>query len=263
MMNVPVWAWVLTVALLLTLLAADLVIVDRKPHRMRPAECVRWLTCYVVCAAVFACLVWLFAGTEPAGQFVAGYLTEYSLSADNLFVFVLIIARFSVPKIHEHRVLLFGLLLALLVRSLAIAVGAVAMAEFNPVFYLFGAFLLYTAISTARSGNDDEAAEPHRDPLPVRLLRRKLPIVEEYHGARATVKIGGKRYLTPMLLVIVVIGCTDVLFALDSIPAVFGITKDAYLVFTANAFALMGLRQLYFLLSTLLRTLVYLPYGLA
>lgn len=262
-MNVPVWVWIITGIFLLVLLIVDLMIVDRKPHQMKQAECVRWLGFYLMCAAGFACAIWWFEGSNYAEQFVAGYVTEYSLSVDNLFVFVLIITRFAVPTIHEHRVLLFGLFLALLVRGTTITIGAVAITAFTPVFYIFGAFLIYTAVDTARSGSDAEDTGPCNDPLPVRLLRNRLPVVDRYHAARMTVKIEGKRYITRMLIVVVVIGFTDLLFALDSIPAVFGITKEPYLVFTANAFALMGLRQLYFLLSTLLRKLVYLPYGLA
>lgn len=265
-MNVPTWVWIVTAIGLPALVLGDLLLADRGERRMTVARCTRRLAFAVGCAAVFAAGLWLLAGGQPAGQFAAGYLTEYSLSADNLFVFLVIIGRFAVPAVHEHRVLLVGLLIALAARSAVIAAGAAALAAFSAVFYLFGAFLLYTAVGTARAGHGAavpaESDSEHGTRL-LRLLRRVLPVTDRYHGSRMIAREGGRRRATPMLLAMAVIGGTDVLFALDSIPAVFGLTQDAYLVFATNAFALMGLRPLYFLLAGLLRRLAYLPYGLA
>ena len=196
-----------------------------------------------------------------AGEFFAGYITEYSLSVDNLFVFVLIMAAFRVPAVHQHRVLLVGIVIALVMRGAFIAVGAAAIQAFSWVFYLFAAVLIVTAVNVARQGTDHD--EEFSENALLRLMRRVLPVTPEFHGSRSFVRVAGRRMVTPMLVVMVAIGSTDLLFALDSIPAIFGLTQEPYLVFTANAFALMGLRQLYFLLGGLLSKLVYLSYGLA
>ena len=204
-------------------------------------------------------------GTSPgrsAGEFFAGYITEYSLSVDNLFVFVIIMAAFKVPVVHQHRVLLVGIVIALVMRGAFIAVGAAAINAFSWVFYLFAAVLILTAVNLARQGTEHDDAE-FKENAALRTLRRMLPVTDDYHGARSFVRIDGRRMVTPMLIVMFAIGSTDLLFALDSIPAIFGLTQEAYLVFTANAFALMGLRQLYFLLGGLLSKLVYLSYGLS
>jgi tellurite resistance protein TerC len=193
-------------------------------------------------------------------EFFTGYLTEYSLSVDNLFIFMIIMASFKVPAIHQHRVLLVGILLALAMRSVFIAVGAALIAEFVWVFFLFGAVLVWTAVSMLRSRDEQEE---YQENAITRWVRRIYPVSDEYAEHRLFVKRDGKRLITPMFLVIVAIGSTDLLFAVDSIPAIFGITQEAFLVFTANAFALMGLRQLYFLLGGLVNRLVYLSYGLA
>jgi tellurite resistance protein TerC len=259
--NVPAWVWLATIVALLGLLAVDLFIVDRNPHQIRMAEAARWVAFYVVAAIGFGAGVWTVAGSRYAGEFFAGYLTEYSLSVDNLFVFVLILTTFAVPGIHQHRVLLFGVLAALVLRGLFIAAGAAVIAHFQGVFYLFGAFLIYTGWRLAFSSSDDE--KDYRDNRLLRMVRRVLPVTDRYHGTKVSVRIAGRRHLTPMLLVMLAIGSTDLMFALDSIPAIFGLTKEPYLVFTANAFALMGLRQLFFLLGGLLERLVYLSSGLA
>ena len=202
----------------------------------------------------------LVAGGQSGGEFFAGYLTEYSLSVDNLFVFVIIMASFAVPQEHQHKVLLFGIVLALVLRGAFIAVGAAAISAFIEVFFLFGAFLIYTGIQLAR--HRDEEPEVGSNPM-VKVMERVLPTTREYDGAKVTTRIDGKRVATPLLLVMIAIGTTDILFALDSIPAIFGLTREPYIVFTANAFALLGLRQLYFLLDGLLDRLVYLSIGLA
>lgn len=265
-MDVPTWVWIATACGLLALVLGDLLLADRGARSMTAARCARRLGFAVGCASLFAAGLWLLAGAQPAGQFVAGYLTEYSLSADNLFVFLVLMGRFAVPAVLEHRVLLVGLVIALVARSAVIAAGAAALNAFSAMFYLFGAFLLYTAVGTARAGRDsvtpgETESEPGSRLL--RMLRRVLPVTERYDGSRLLTRIGGRRRATPLLLAMVVIGGTDVLFALDSIPAVFGLTQDAFIVFTTNALALMGLRPLYFLLAGLLRRLTYLPYGLA
>ena len=260
-MNVPGWVWLVTIGGLLILLAIDLVIVDRKPHEVTIGEASRWVVFYVACAVLFGLGVWFFAGAEYAGQFAAGYITEYSLSVDNLFVFVIIMARFAVPAIHQHKVLLIGIVLALIMRGLFIALGAAAIDRFTWIFYVFGAFLLYTAWGLAREGIG--ADEEFRENVVLRTARRVLPVTDDYRGARSFVRENGKFFVTPMFIVMIAIGTTDLLFAVDSIPAIFGLTKEPFLVFAANAFALMGLRQLYFLIGGLLDRLVYLSFGLA
>ena len=200
-------------------------------------------------------------GHHYASQFLAGYITEYSLSVDNLFVFMVIMSSFAVPEDHRHRVLTIGIVIALILRGILIVLGAAAIQRFAATFFVFGAFLLYTAITVWRSG--DEEADPDGNAL-VRFVERRVPTTREYHGTKLSVVLDtGQRVITPMALVMLAIGTTDLLFALDSIPAVFGLTQEPYLVFTANAFALMGLRQLYFMLDGLLDRVIYLSKGLA
>jgi tellurite resistance protein TerC len=261
-MNLPAWIWIATIGGLLLLLAIDLVIVDRKPHEVTIGEAAKWVTFYIACAAAFGIGIWMFSGGTHAGEFFAGYITEYSLSVDNLFIFLVIMSAFSVPPVHQHKVLLVGILLALILRGIFIAVGAAVISQFSWVFYLFGVFLVYTAWKLSRSGiGGDE--EEYKENRATRLARRFLPVTKEYDGSKVFTKIDGKRLATPMFIVMVAIGSADVMFAVDSIPAIFGLTKEPFLVFTANAFALMGLRQLYFLLGGLLRELHYLSAGLA
>jgi tellurite resistance protein TerC len=258
--NVPIWVWLATVGALLALLALDLLLVDRTPHEVSIREAGLWVACYVALAALFGVGVLVLEGGGFAGQFLAGYLTEYSLSIDNLFVFVIIMAAFGVPKANQHKVLLIGILLALIFRAGFIAAGAAVLSRSQWVFFLFGAFLIYTAAKLAAHRADDTAYE---DNALIRWTKRVLPVTERYDGARLLTRVGGRRMVTPLLIAMLAIGTTDLLFALDSIPAIFGLTHEPYLVFTANAFALMGLRQLYFLLGGLLERLVYLSTGLA
>jgi tellurite resistance protein TerC len=258
--NVPVWLWFATLAGILALLAADLLIVDHNPHKIRVGEAARWVAFYVACAILFGLGILLFSGGQYAGEFFAGYITEYSLSVDNLFVFVIIMSRFAVPRDNQQKVLLVGIILSLILRGGCILLGAAAIEAFSWVFYLFGAFLVYTAVQLLRSHGDDE--EYHENVL-VRRARRVLPISDRYDGARLTTRVRTRKMLTPMIIVLLAIGSTDVLFALDSIPAIFGLTQDPFIVFTATLFALMGLRQLYFLLGGLLTRLVYLSQGLS
>ncbi len=260
-MEVHVSLWLVTIGLMAVFLVVDLVVVGRHPHQVSLREAGAWTVFFLALAVGFAVLVgWVWGGSY-AGQFVAGWLTEYSLSVDNLFVFAILMSRFAVPRQLQQTVLLVGIILALVFRGAFIAAGAALIASFSWVFFLFGAFLVYTAITLARHGQQDET--DIKDNAALRLVRRVLPTTADYHGTRLTVREGGRRLVTPMLLVIVAIGTTDVLFALDSIPAIFGLTRQPYLVFTANVFALMGLRQLYFLLAGLLDRLVYLSLGLA
>jgi tellurite resistance protein TerC len=259
--NVPTWLWLVTIGALGAVILADLLLVDHKPHAVTVPEATRWVVFYVALAVAFGLALWFVAGGVVAGEFFAGYITEYSLSVDNLFVFVIIMAAFRVPAEHQHRVLLIGIVIALVMRGVFIAVGAAAIQTFSWVFYVFAAVLIVTAVNLVRQGTGHD--EEYKENAALRLLRRVLPVTPDYHGARSFVRVDGKRMVTPMLVVMAAIGSTDLLFALDSIPAIFGLTQEPYLVFTANAFALMGLRQLYFLLGGLLSKLVYLSYGLA
>jgi tellurite resistance protein TerC len=262
-MNVPVWIWLATVGGLLVLLAIDLYIVDHKPHEVGIGESARWVIFYVACAVLFGIGIWMFSSGTHAGEYFAGYITEYSLSVDNLFIFLVIMSAFKVPVIHQHKVLLVGILLALVLRGIFIAVGAAAISQFSWVFYVFGAFLIYTAIKLSGSnlgGDHDDGYEENRV---TKWSRKLFPVTDDYHGGEVFTKIDGKRFATPLFIVMIAIGSADLMFAVDSIPAIFGLTKEPFLVFAANAFALMGLRQLYFLLGGLLKRLVYLSIGLA
>ena len=267
-MQVSTWVWLVTVGAAALFLAVDVFVIGRRPHEPSMRELSVVLAAYVVGALIFGAGIWWFAGARYAGEYYAGWLTEYSLSIDNLFVFILIMARFAVPKALQQSALLVGIILALILRGAFIAAGAAAIATFSWVFYLFGAFLVVTAVRLARSGATGEAQEgpqdePGEESRLVRRVRRHLPSTQEWHGAHLTVRLGGRRVVTPMLLVLLALGTTDLLFALDSIPAIYGLTSEPYLVLMANIFALMGLRQLYFLIGGLLQRLVYLSIGLS
>lgn len=253
--------WGLTLAALVGVIVVDLIIVERRPREFGPREASRWVVFYVCCAAAFAVFVGWKYGVVYTGEFVAGYLTEYSLSIDNLFVFMLIMSSFAVPAAYQHRVLLVGIVIALVLRGILILVGAELISRFSFVFYIFAAFLLFTAWKVW-SAEDSEDSDVQGNAL-VTWVSTRFPTTNEYHGTALTTRIAGRRVLTPMALVMLAIGTTDLLFAVDSIPAVFGITQEPYLVFTANAFALMGLRQLYFLLKGVLGRLRHLNKGLA
>jgi tellurite resistance protein TerC len=250
-----------TLVALVGMLVADLLIVGRRPHEPSMREATLWVSFYVGLALVFGLGVWLTSGPRYAGEFYTGWITEYSLSVDNLFVFVIIMSRFAVPRRYQQKVLLIGIVLALVMRGIFIAAGAALVSRFSWIFYIFGAFLIYTAIKFARQGEMDEG--DYKENVMIRWSRRALPMSSSFAGARMTTVVDGKRLFTPMLIVMIAIGTTDLIFALDSIPAIFGITSEPYLVFTANVFALMGLRQLYFLLGGLLDRLIYLSVGLA
>ena len=260
-MDVSPAVWGATLAGILAVIAIDLVAVSRRPHRPTMRESTAWVFFYIALALAFGAVVAVAFGSRYAGEFYAGWLTEYSLSVDNLFVFVIIMSRFRVPATAQQTVLIIGVILALVFRGIFIALGAAAIARFSWVFYLFGAFLLYTAYKLF-SHDEDEEDEFKGNAL-LRLVRRVVPTAPDYDGIRLRTTVAGRRLFTPMLVVMVAIGTTDVLFALDSIPAIYGLTSEPYLVLTANIFALMGLRQLYFLLGNLLKKLVYLSLGLS
>jgi tellurite resistance protein TerC len=253
--------WLVTLLVLVAVLVLDFFLAARRPHAVSMREASLWTAFYVSAAIVFGLFIASAFGGDYAGQFYAGWLTEYSLSVDNLFVFVIIMSRFRVPRQSQQFVLLVGIALALAMRAVFILLGAAAIARFSWVFYLFGAFLIYTAYHLAR--HDEEESEEFRENRVIGWVRRVLPTTEVYDGNRLRTQVDGRMLFTPMLVVMVAIGTTDLLFALDSIPAIFGLTQEPYLVFTANAFALMGLRQLFFLLGGLLDRLVFLSTGLA
>jgi tellurite resistance protein TerC len=262
-MDVPTWVWAATVAGIVGMLLFDFVGHVRTPHAPTLRESATWSAVYVGIAVLFGLGVLVFAGGQYGGEYFAGYITEKSLSVDNLFVFVLIMASFGVPRIAQQKVLLFGITFALVLRTIFILVGAAAIENFSWVFYLFGAILIYTAWVQARSGGHSEEEEEFKENAVIRLIRKVVPTTEEHHDDRMTVKLQGKRYITPMAIALIAIGTADVIFAVDSIPAIFGLTQETYLVFAANAFSLLGLRQLFFLIDGLLDRLVYLAYGLA
>lgn len=263
-MTVPLWVWALTVVGVLVILTVDLAIVGRRPHEPSTKEATLWVIFYIALAAAFGGGVWLFSEARYGGEFFAGWITEYSMSVDNLFVFILIMSSFAVPRKYQQKVLMIGIIMALVLRAVFIGIGAGLVAQFVWVFFIFGGFLIFTAVQLLRGDNDED--EDYENAV-IRWTRRVVPVSKEYDGAKITTKIdtakGTKRIATPMLIVMVAIGSADLLFAVDSIPATFGLTQEAYLVLTVNVFALMGLRQLYFLLGGLLKRLVFLNYGLA
>ena len=260
-MHVTPLVWWITILVTSAILLFDVFVIGRRPHEPSRREVVGALVGYVTLAVIFGLGVWWNAGSEYGGQFFAGWLTEYSLSVDNLFIFIVIMGKLAVPRELQQSALLIGIVLALVLRGIFIAVGAAAISQFSWIFYIFGAFLVYTAVNLAREGGEEEGG--YDEPRLVRWARRHLPVSEEWNGAKLTVHRDGSRLFTPMFIVILTLGMTDLLFALDSIPAIYGLTEEPYLVLTANIFALMGLRQLYFLIGDLLKRLVFLSYGLA
>ncbi|WKG03009.1 TerC family protein [Mycolicibacterium sp. HK-90] len=258
-MQVTQLEWIVTLAVTIAVLLFDVVVIGRRPHEPTTRETATYLSIYIGMAVLFGVWVWFFHGSQFGLEFFAGWLTEYSLSVDNLFIFLIIMASFKVPRIYQQQALLVGIILALIFRGIFIALGAVAINQFSWVFYIFGAFLVYTAINLVRDTDHDDDG----DNSVVRFARKHLRTTDKWDGLRLWIHENGQRLMTPMFLVIVALGTTDLLFALDSIPAIYGLTQEPYLVFTANVFALMGLRQLYFLLGDLLKRLVYLSQGLA
>ena len=259
-MAIGITTWLVTIGIILGLLAIDLVLAAVRPHRVGFGEAVGWSVGYILVAVAFGVWVALAHGGEFGAEYFAGYIVEKSLSVDNLFVFVIIMTTFAVPEEHQHKVLTFGIVLALVMRALFIALGATLLALFSFMFLLFGLLLIYTGVQLFRHRNSDPDIENN---VVVRTARRVLPVSDAYDGGRLTTRVAGRRAVTPLVVVLVAIGGVDLLFALDSIPAVFGVTDEPFIVFAANAFALLGLRALYFLVKGLLDRLVYLSAGLA
>ena len=255
------WVWWLTIGVASAVLVFDVLAIRSRPHRPSTRELTIALGVYVGAAVLFGLGMWWWAGGQLAGEFFAGWLTEYSLSVDNLFIFILIMARFAVPERLQQFALMVGIFIAIVLRGIFIAVGAAAINNFSWIFYIFGAFLIYTAVRLAREGESDD--DEYEESRFMRAMERRFPATQEYDGTRLFTVRDGKRLATPLFFVILALGTTDLLFALDSIPAIYGLTKEPYIVLVANLFALMGLRQLYFLIGGLLTKLVYLSLGLA
>lgn len=257
----PVAFEVGTFIILGLVLLFDLLLVVKRPHEPSMKEAGLWVGFYVGLALLFAAMMFVFTGPEYGSQFVAGWVTEYSLSIDNLFVFIIIMARFSVPRKYQQEVLMFGIIIALILRGIFILVGAAVIENFSWVFFIFGAFLLWTAYKQATDNGEDEGEGS--DNKLISKLTGFLPMTDKFDAGKIRTVVDGKKVFTPMLIVFVTIGVTDLMFAVDSIPAIFGLTQSAFIVFTANIFALMGLRQLYFLLGGLMDRLIYLKHGLS
>ena len=259
-MDVSLTTWFVVIGAILALIVVDLLTVSRKPHEVKFKEAAGWSIFYIAVAIGFGVWVWQTAGSQFGTEYFAAYLVEKSLSVDNLFVFIIILAQFAVPSIYHQRVLMFGVLLALVLRGIFIAVGAAALAAFSFTFVIFGAILIWTGVGLFKHWDEDPSPEDNRL---VKAMKKRIAMTDEFHGSKTFIKVDGKRIATPMLTVMVAIASTDLLFALDSIPATFGVTQEPFLVFAANAFALLGLRALYFLLKGLLDKLIYLSLGLS
>jgi TerC family integral membrane protein len=257
---VPPLVWMLTAVGFLAIVVLDLVVIGRRKTAVTMRQATLWVVFYVALAALFAVGLFVFRSGTSGSEFVAGYITEYSLSVDNLFVFIIIMARFAVAALAVDKVLYIGIVVSMLLRGVFIAAGAAAIAAASWVFYIFGAFLVYTAVRLAFDGENDD---DFKENAVLRGLRRVLPITPDYVGSDLTTRVSGRRMMTPLVIVIAAISVANVVFALDSIPAIFGLTTDPYIVLTANAFALMGLRQLYFLIGGLLQRIIYLNVGLS
>ena len=260
MLEISTLGWIVTIAVIIGLLALDLILAAAKPHAVGFKEAIAWSIFYIAVAIAFGFVFWYFAGSDFGTQYFAGYIVEKSLSVDNLFVFVIIMTTFAVPEEHQHKVLTFGIIIALILRAIFIVLGAALLELFAVMFLLFGILLIYTAIQLYRHRDQDPDIQ---DNAFVKLTRKAIPVTDEYDGGNLFTRIDGKRFATPLFIVLIAIGSTDILFALDSIPAVFGVTAEPYIVFVANAFALLGLRALFFLVKGLLDRLVYLSTGLA
>ena len=258
-MEITALGWALTLAAIMGLLALDLALAMR-PHAVGFREATLWSLFYIAAAIAFGLILASQVGWGYGAEYFAGYIVEKSLSVDNLFVFVIIMATFAVPAEHQHKVLIFGIIAALALRAIFIAIGAALISLFSFMFLIFGILLIWTAVQLYRHRDKDPDVESN---ILVRVTRRVLPVTDDYVGGQLTATVDGGRAVTPLVVVLIAIGGTDILFALDSIPAVFGVTSEPYLVFVANAFALLGLRALFFLVKGLLDRLVYLSSGLA
>lgn len=259
-MDISSSVWLVTLGVLAAMFIAEFLIVERRLHVFSTKEATSWVVVYIVAALLFGGFIWMHYGHTYGQQFLAGWITEYSLSVDNIFVFIVLMSSFAVPPALKHRVLLIGVIIAIVLRAGLIAVGITALERFTYTFFVFAAFLFYTAYHVWKS--DDEEPDPEGNAL-IRFLEGRVPSTRHYHGTHFTTVHEGRRVITPLVFVILAIGTTDVLFALDSIPAVLGLTQETYLVVTVNAFALMGLRQLFFVLDGLMGRVIYLSKGLA
>ena len=265
-MDVHALGWIALAAIILTMITIDVVGHVRTPHEPSMREAAAWSAAYIAMACVFGAVAWAVWGGRYGQEYFAGYVTEKALSIDNLFVFVIMLAAFRVPRAYQQEVLLAGIVIALGLRLVFILAGAALIENFSAIFYVFGAWLIYTAVSQVREGVQrpgEHGAEEYRPSGFVRLVSRVVPMTDGFVGGKVIHRHAGRTMITPMLLCIIAIGTADVMFAVDSIPAIYSLTAEPYLVFAANAFSLLGLRQLYFLIDGLLGRLVYLPYGLA
>lgn len=260
MLDISPLTWGVTIGVIVLLLAVDLILAALRPHRVGFREATAWSVFYILVAVAFGIWFAMAYGGDFGTQYFAGYIVEKSLSVDNLFVFVIIMTTFAVPEEHQHKVLTFGIILALIMRAIFILVGATLLSLFSFMFLLFGLLLIYTAVQLFRHRDEDPDVENN---FVVRATRRFLPVSDDYDGGKLFTRSEGRRIATPLLAVLITIGSVDLLFALDSIPAVFGVTSEPYIVFVANAFALLGLRALFFLVKGLLDRLVYLSTGLS
>lgn len=259
-MSLPLWFQITSLVVLSLVLIADLLLIIWRPHVPSSKESGLWVAFYVALALGFAGVMFGISGEQAGSEFLAGWVTEYSLSIDNLFVFVLIMASFAVPRKYQQEILMIGILLAILFRGIFILLGATLIASFSWIFYVFGAFLLVIGIQQFFSGREDDV---ERENKLLGFLQRRLEMTDDFHGLKFRITVEGRKLWTPLVIVLVAIGTADVVFAVDSIPAIYGITESPFIVFTANVFALMGLRQLYFLLGHLIDKLVYLHWGIA
>jgi tellurite resistance protein TerC len=260
--EVSIWAWVAFLVVVLGLLALDLGVFHRSAHAVSIREAATWTVVWVSLSLLFNLGIYFWGGPAPAIAFLTGYLVEYSLSVDNIFIFVLLFTYFRVPAAYQHRVLFWGILGALLMRGAMILLGAALIERFEWIIYIFGAFLVFTGIRMGLSSSEEEELHPEGNPL-VRIVRRFIPVTREMHGEKFFVKLDGRTFATPLFIVLLIVESTDLIFAVDSIPAIFGITTDPFLIFTSNVCAILGLRSLYFLLAGVMDKFHYLKLGLA
>jgi len=261
LLEVPLAFWIGFIVFVLAMLALDLGVFNRKVHVVSVREAAGWTALWVSLALLFNVGIYFWAGAQPALEFLTGYLIEYSLSVDNIFVFLLIFSAFAVPAKYQHRVLFWGILGALVMRGVMIGLGTVLLDSFSWIIYVFGAFLLFAGVRMAFGGGDD-VVDIQSNPV-LRFVRRFVPVTDRYHGSKFFITQAGKRFATPLFLVLIVVEATDLVFAVDSIPAIFAVTREPFIVFTSNIFAILGLRSLYFLLAGVITRFVYLEYGLA
>jgi len=259
-MSVDLWIWAVFLGVIAFFLLLDLFVFHREAHVVSMREAATWSAIWVAMGLAFGGLIWLWFGPTAAGEYLAGYLIEKSLSVDNVFVFALIFSYFAVPAAYQHRVLFWGVVGAILMRAAFIAAGAALLESFHWIIYVFGALLVVTGVRMATRRHEE--VHPERNPI-LRLVRRLIPMLPEYRGQKFFIREGGRLWATPLLAVLIVVETTDVIFAIDSIPAIFAVTREPFLVFTSNAFAILGLRALYFLLAGMMHRFVYLKYGLA